>query len=792
MASRKIYLSRNIEDVEAHYPADNDALTWVAASGMWMPVAVSGSGNGGASAFTDLSDVPGSYSGQGGLVVAVKGTEDQLEFVAWSGGGGGESTAIMQNVVTVQASAQDAHGANDTWEYIATTSGIINLEEDGDLDINFITEIKHEDSSWEYVRLRFQVDYPGGTYYTPEMARQLNGGSNSSRWWNWTLRYVFSGLAAGDYTVRPQWHDGNSGHDVSFYDRQLSLKGSWAVTAIGGEGVTDHGDLDGLADDDHTQYLLADGSRICSGDFTVGDGTGSPTIKVDGVAGGNRNVTWQTAGINRWILRTDTDAEGGSNAGSNWELSARNDAGAWLSNPIKIWRATGNVELVPGGLSVGNTPPYTQPRGHLFIHDGSANDYGFFESEGGLYLSSNHYYDGSTWRAIKTGKVATLRVSPNSDSAFFISADPASVTAGDPTSAVEIFNIDVWGNTDIGAVLKTGAGMCIGSGVSGISPGDGAAHFGAGIVVYGSVSGAAGTTGGLEMEWDSLRSDLLSYNRNTSTYQPLRFRASEMAFAIAGTTKLTLKTDGDFYVNTDTHISGGLGVGAIGFVTTAGRIKANENLYLGGGIVIGYISGTADVDSLRFYSGTTLTGTVGTDDANWLRINQDTSIPTYSPQYFYGAAGLRAGSAAAAPSGGDITFSDRIIKDHGGTDYSGNIYVPVTPDIHGTSWWATAKSTGGTTITVSTTFPGVPANVRAIVVRIMCRDSAAHPQTGLYFIIGPDSTTNDNVGARAYGDQMIGENTGICNVTSNTIYAYRVASGSLTLDCWLAVIGYFI
>lgn len=34
-------------------------------------------------------------------------------------------------------------------------------------------------------------------------------------------------------------------------------------------GVTDHGNLDGLSDDDHTQYLLADGSRAMNGDLNL-------------------------------------------------------------------------------------------------------------------------------------------------------------------------------------------------------------------------------------------------------------------------------------------------------------------------------------------------------------------------------------------------------------------------------------------------------------------------------------------------------------------------------------------
>lgn len=40
-------------------------------------------------------------------------------------------------------------------------------------------------------------------------------------------------------------------------------------TGGGGGGVTDHGALSGLADDDHPQYFLADGTRPIDGDLTV-------------------------------------------------------------------------------------------------------------------------------------------------------------------------------------------------------------------------------------------------------------------------------------------------------------------------------------------------------------------------------------------------------------------------------------------------------------------------------------------------------------------------------------------
>jgi len=57
---------------------------------------------------------------------------------------------------------------------------------------------------------------------------------------------------------------------------------AWADLAYlvggGGGGVTDHGALTGLGDDDHTQYLKVDGTRALTGDLSVTEGK-----KIDGV-----------------------------------------------------------------------------------------------------------------------------------------------------------------------------------------------------------------------------------------------------------------------------------------------------------------------------------------------------------------------------------------------------------------------------------------------------------------------------------------------------------------------------
>lgn len=50
--------------------------------------AIDAGGGGGVEDFTDLGDVPSSYSGQGGKFLAVTVGEDGIEFVVGGGGGG--------------------------------------------------------------------------------------------------------------------------------------------------------------------------------------------------------------------------------------------------------------------------------------------------------------------------------------------------------------------------------------------------------------------------------------------------------------------------------------------------------------------------------------------------------------------------------------------------------------------------------------------------------------------------------------------------------------------------------
>lgn len=71
-------------------------------------------------------------------------------------------------------------------------------------------------------------------------------------------------------------------------------------------------------------------------------------------AGANRHYALQTAGVNRWFMQANSTAESGANAGSDWVLQARDDAGANIGNAIVVTRATLAITL-GGVLTLAST-----------------------------------------------------------------------------------------------------------------------------------------------------------------------------------------------------------------------------------------------------------------------------------------------------------------------------------------------------------------------------------------------------------------------------------------------------
>lgn len=91
-----------------------------------------------------------------------------------------------------------------------------------------------------------------------------------------------------------------------------------------------------------------------SGNVTTGDGSGNESLIINGGANSIRDLQFQTNGVNRWVFRTNGDAESGSNTGSNFEIIPLNDAGSSLGTALNITRSNGQIDA-PGVYSETTT-----------------------------------------------------------------------------------------------------------------------------------------------------------------------------------------------------------------------------------------------------------------------------------------------------------------------------------------------------------------------------------------------------------------------------------------------------
>jgi hypothetical protein len=97
-----------------------------------------------------------------------------------------------------------------------------------------------------------------------------------------------------------------------------------------------------------------------TGALVVNSSITSTSTYMNAAAGVARINTYETSGVTRWVEGVSSDAETGSNAGSNWYLARSSDAGAWIDNPLFVSRQSGLVSLsqgliMPDGYTVQNT-----------------------------------------------------------------------------------------------------------------------------------------------------------------------------------------------------------------------------------------------------------------------------------------------------------------------------------------------------------------------------------------------------------------------------------------------------
>jgi len=160
--------------------------------------------------------------------------------------------------------------------------------------------------------------------------------------------------------------------------------------------VSDHGNLSGLGDDDHTQYLLVDGTRALTGDLDVGSNNIINVIDADTESLSNQDYNEAVNSISNASGTTDIDLS--------------------VANLVEI-EADGDITITFSNVT--NTPPGNSLLVRFFDDDATGphtitwpasvewsqgTTYDTVDSNGELEISLRSYDGGTTWKASRSGE----------------------------------------------------------------------------------------------------------------------------------------------------------------------------------------------------------------------------------------------------------------------------------------------------------------------------------------------------------------------------------------------------
>lgn len=93
-------------------------------------------------------------------------------------------------------------------------------------------------------------------------------------------------------------------------------------------------------------YMPKSGGAF-TGNVSIARGNAYTTFAISANAGQNKRVLFQTNDVNRWYIGSSSAAEGGSNAGSNFDIGRYDDSGSTIDVPFSINRQTGYITANP-------------------------------------------------------------------------------------------------------------------------------------------------------------------------------------------------------------------------------------------------------------------------------------------------------------------------------------------------------------------------------------------------------------------------------------------------------------
>jgi hypothetical protein len=344
-----------------------------------------------------------------------------------------------------------------------------------------------------------------------------------------------------------------------------------------------------------------------------------------------------------------------------------------------------------------------------------SSDYGFFNSIGSLSDRTVGYFDNinsnyilvnndlnitNALNVIDAGYIKALQINPTSDTEF-------GGGFGDTGATIQADgDVFINGNLVVDGT-QTFAGTQIISGD--IEPADDNifdignetdrwryGYFGTDVIINRSLDVNEGT---LFIDGAS------SGNVGVGTFTP------QQKLNVKGTANVT----GTLFIDTDVNILGTT-LKQFAYNQTATKLFYNQslaifganiafrNVSLSGNLTVGTATTNADLsiysvddavsDEIKIYNGATLVGTIGTEDATWLRLNQETAMNIYTPNYFRADSGLFVDGA---------TYG---INATGGLYSLGGIVIGVLNVTDNTNIGGTLRITGTTIATGAITFDG--------------------------------------------------------------------------------------
>ena len=106
--------------------------------------------------------------------------------------------------------------------------------------------------------------------------------------------------------------------------------------------------------------MLLNANMKATAGATAGGNSASGTVAgfdLNGAAASTRKHQILTAGVARWLFGGNSDAESGSNAGTNFVIAAYDDSGNLLNTPITITRSSGAIALAAALTPNGGMAP---------------------------------------------------------------------------------------------------------------------------------------------------------------------------------------------------------------------------------------------------------------------------------------------------------------------------------------------------------------------------------------------------------------------------------------------------